>query len=369
MIKEGKFGVQEAVSLLTITIVSKVFYTSPAMVAKVVGTAGWYMTLISALTATIAFTPVYFLLRRFPGKNIMEANDIVLGKTGGSVFSFLLFFILLVSAAANIREFTEVLIVYAYPLSPSSYIMILLIAIIVFAAYLGLESIARVSRILSGILLIGLAILMVLATKNYKFHRLFPIFGYGLGKTLINGLLRSSAYGDITIIAIFASSLQGISHVKKAGYISLALSGIIITTIIFAFTLSFPYYTGQEATAPMYLAATLIDYGAFFKRLEAMFLFIWNITHMISSSVLFYMSLMIYSHIFNIKDKKPLILPLSIVLFALAMIPDNMNSLITIYMQALRSYGWIIFFPPPALVLILAVIKGRKGESKDAKSN
>lgn len=368
MIEEGKFGVQEAVSLLTITIVSKAFYTSPAMVMKVVGTAGWYMTMISALTATIAFTPVYLLLKRFPGKNIMEAYDTVLGRVGGSVFSFLFFFIILVSAAANIREFTEVLIVYVYPLSPPSYIMILLSAIIAFAAFLGLESIARVSRLFAGILLSGLALLMVLSVKNYKFYRLFPILGYGFGKTLINGLLRSSAYGDIIIIAVFACSLQGISHVRKAGYNSLVFAGIIITSIIFTFTLSFPYYTGKEATAPMYLSATLIDFGPFFKRLESMFLFIWSISHVISSSALFYISLMIYSHIFNIEDKKPLILPLSIILFALAMIPDSMNSLITIYMQTLRSYGWVIFFPPPALVLLLAVIKGRKGESKSAKS-
>lgn len=369
MIEEGKFGVQEAICLLTITTVSKVFFTSPAMVMKDVGTAGWYMTLISAITAAVALTPVYLLLKRYPNKNIMEAYDAVLGKAVGSIFSFLLFTIILASAAANIREFTIVLIVYAYPLSPPSYIMILLFIIIILAAYLGLESIVRISRLLAGVILSGLLILMLLASKNYDMHRLFPIFGYGLGKTVLTGIVRSSAYGDIIIVSIFACSLQGINHVKKAGYAGLVISAAIIITVLFSFTLSFPYYTGKEATAPMYLATTLIDFGPFFKRLEAMFLFIWSISHTISASALFYMSLMIYCHIFNIEDKKPIILPLSIVLFGLSMIPDDMNSLITIYMQSLRAYGWILFYLPSALVLVIAMIKGAKGDIKNAKSN
>lgn len=51
MIKEGKFGVQEAICLTWITIVSKVFFSSPAVLARLIGSTGWYATLISAAVA------------------------------------------------------------------------------------------------------------------------------------------------------------------------------------------------------------------------------------------------------------------------------------------------------------------------------
>lgn len=89
----------------------------------------------------------------------------------------------------------------------------------------------------------------------------------------------------------------------------------------------------------------------------------------ISSSALIYIVLMIYGHIFNIQDKKPLILPLNIILYCLAMLPESMGALITIYMQALRTYGWIFFFLPPALALLIAMAKGEEGEVKNAKEN
>ncbi|MCX7772772.1 MAG: hypothetical protein N2376_06640 [Clostridia bacterium] len=38
---EGKFGYHEAISLVVIMMTSKVFFTSPSVVMKLVGTTGW----------------------------------------------------------------------------------------------------------------------------------------------------------------------------------------------------------------------------------------------------------------------------------------------------------------------------------------
>lgn len=366
MTREGKFGVQEAVCLLVITMVTKVFYTSPSMIMKTVGTTGWYMTIISAVTAAIGFTFVYFLLKHFPGKNIMEAYDLALGRIGGFIFSFLLLSILLITVSINTREFAEVLMIYVMPLSPPSFIIGLQCCVFVLAAFLGLESIARASKLFAGVLLLGLITVLILSAQNYNYHYLFPIFGYGIGTTVYNGIFRSSAYGDLIIVAVFANSLQGINHIKKAGYVSFAISGIILTIVILTFTMSFPYYTGREITAPMHLMTSLINYGIFFQRLEPIFLFVWNISSVISSTVLFYMVLMLYCHIFRIRDKRPLIIPLTIVLFSLAMIPESITFLITDYIQGLRMYGWTLFFLPPMIALFVAKIRGKKGDTKHA---
>ncbi len=366
MIKEGKFGVQEAVSLLVITSVAKVFYTSPAMVMKVAGTAGWYMTLVSAMVAGIGFIPLWFLLKRFPNKNIMDIYDIVLGRIGGFIFSLVLFLLILATLTANIREYTEVLVVYIFPLSPPQYLITLLFVVIILAAYLGLETIARLSKLFGGILLLGLMAVLLLTMQNYDINHLFPFYGYGVKAILSNGFLRSSAYGDLIIISIIVKSLQGISHVKKAGSLSLIITAAIIPIVILAFSLSFPYDTGREVTAPMYLMTTLINYGPFFQRLESIFLYIWNISLMISSSALFYMLLMVYSHMFNIKDKRPMIVPLAIILFSLTLMVENISRLITVYLQLLRTYGWVFFFLPPTFALLIAIIKGKKGDAESA---
>src|SRR5659263_658599 len=86
LIKEGKFGPQEAISLITITIVTGGVFTGPSRRASYVGAATWYKTLISAATAALGFTFVYLLLKHFAGKHIVEIFEITLGRFLGFIF-------------------------------------------------------------------------------------------------------------------------------------------------------------------------------------------------------------------------------------------------------------------------------------------
>jgi hypothetical protein len=67
---------------------------------------------------------------------------------------------------------------------------------------------------------------------------------------------------------------------------------------------------------------------------------------------------------FRIKDKKPLIFPFAIILFSLSMIPRGIMDVISIYRQDLMQYGWIVFYIPPLIALITAIIRKKKGVVK-----
>ena len=92
-----------------------------------------------------------------------------------------------------------------------------------------------------------------------------PILGYGLDRTITIGLLRSSAYAEVIILAVFAGSLQGISHIKKAGYISLFISGLLISAGLLSFSLAFEYTSTQEITAPIYEMTRMLKFRLFLK--------------------------------------------------------------------------------------------------------
>lgn len=365
MIKEGKFGPQEAICLTVITIVAKLFYTSPSIVSSLVGTAGWYMTLISVFVATIGFTFVYLLLKRFPGKNIIEIFEITFGRLFGFIFSTLLALLMVFIVAVRMREFSEVLKVYILPLTPISLVLILFIGTVVILNILGLETITRLSKLSIYIMVAGYFIVLILGTQNYNIHRLFPILGYGIGKTLYHGVIRSSVYGEVIILAVFAGSLQGIKHIKKIGFTSLLLSGFFISLSLLAFILTFPYYVAMEVTSPMYEMATLIDYGRFLQRVDPIFLFIMTVSSLISVSTVFYAFVSIYCKMFRIQDRKPVILAGSIISFALAIAQRSISDVIFGSVQSIRNYGGLIFYIPPLLSLIAAKLR-KKGGTKGA---
>lgn len=365
MIKEGKIGVQEAVCLLIIVLNCKLFFTSPSLSSRLVGTTTWLMTIISCVTAICGFTFTYLLLKRFPGKDLIEIFNIILGRYVGSLFSLILFLVFMESAGILIREFVEVMIVYNFPATPPEFLASIFLVVIGVMVYLGLESIARTARLLAPWMLLGYLLLLVLAAQNYHLSFLFPIFGNGLGKTVTVGMSRSSVYGEIVLVGVIATALQGTDHIRKIAYSSLIISGVLAVMGMLAFTLVFPYFVTQELTAPIYDLSRTISYGTFLQRLDPIFVVIWNLTTFITVAALFYAALSIFCKVFRLDDTRPVIIPLTIILYAVAGTPPDLPTLVEFYGKVLRETGWVFFYGMPLVVWVTAILRGKKGTSNN----
>jgi hypothetical protein len=229
------------------------------------------------------------------------------------------------------------------------------------AAYLGLESIARVSRLASWFLLAGYVLLLVLPVKEYHFYNVFPILGYGIDRTLLVGIQRSSVYAEVAVLGVFAAALQGVKHIKRAGIVSLVLSAVIIALGLLAELLMFSYTTGQENAAPLYALARVIKFGNFLTRLDALFLLLWSVATLITVSVLFYASVSMFCKAFRLPDKRPVIVPMTLILFALAMAPRDFSTIVYGFIEGLRRYSWAVYFGLPAIALLTAAVRKKKG--------
>lgn len=362
MIKEGKIGVQEAVCLIVIAISNRVFFTAPTVVEQAVGTAGWYMSLISNIISIVFFSFILLLLKRFPGKNLLEIYDLAFGRVIGFMLALIYSVSFLAASGILLREFYEILKSFVLPQTPISALNASMTVVIAVSVFLGLETIARVAKLGAFFGLFLYLLLLLLSAPNFQFSNLFPILGYGFGKTIMEGFTRSSAYSEVIVLAIVAGSLQGISHIKKAGYISLILSGLLISGGIFCMQLQFPYYAFQEQTAPLYTMATIVDYGSFFQRLDPAFLIMWLIITVISGSIVFYCSVSSYCKTFSLKDKRPVIIPMAVLLFTVTMIPGDLPSVIHVYIEILKTFPIFLFYLLPLAALITAVLRKKKGE-------
>jgi spore germination protein (amino acid permease) len=366
MIKEGKFGVNEAVCLVTIAICNKIFSTTPGSVTRTIGTTGWYMTLISCASALVFFIFIYLLLKRFPGKNIVEIYEASLGRIIGFIFSFLLMVSFLSGSGIYTSEYVSIMKIYIFPITPLSVLIGALIFAASVAAFLGLETIVRVAKLAAYSALFGYFLILIFSSQYFKLAHILPILGYGLDRTVITGILRGSAYAEVVILAVFAGSLQGIGYIKKAGLISMILSGFLLSLGLLCFSFVFTYTTTEEVTAPIYVMVRILRYGAFFQRLDPIFIFIWIITTIIYISILFYTAVSIYCKIFRLQDTRPVIIPMAVLAFTIAIFPKDFSSVVAEYVEGFRTYSNITFFVLPLIALIVAVIRKKKGENQCA---
>lgn len=78
----------------------------------------------------------------------------------------------------------------------------------------------------------------------------------------------------------------------------------------------------------VYRMAELIDYGPFFQRIEPITLFIWIISALISTTIVFYSFVWIFCKMFKIQDKNPVILGGAIIVYAAALIHKDIITII-----------------------------------------
>jgi spore germination protein (amino acid permease) len=366
VIKGGKMSVYEGVMFVTLLIMSKILYTSLAVVVKSVGTAAWYATLISCIVSLIFFLLLCVLMNKFAGKNLVVIFETVLGefigKASGVIFSaFLIFY-----SASSMREFTEMIKVYNLPDTAPSIILITFLFVVMLLSYKGLETIVRLSCINFYPIMLGLLIILFLAKPYYNFDYLKPYWGYGIKKTLYTGALRASAYQEFMILPIIASSIHNMKDFKKIGIISIILSAIVFSVSFICYLMAFQYTVGKENLSGLFQLSRIIYYNRYFQRIESVFLFTWVIASLLNGATSFYLSMRLYCQSFRISDHRPLIPSFALLTYVVALIPKNISEVINKNMLFIRQYSAIFVYGMPIFVLLIVLVFRKKVEKKNA---
>lgn len=366
MDKKANFSFRETFCLMTLLLITKIFFTSISILIKLTGTAAWYTTLVSGITAAVGFTFVYMLIKRFPGYDLVQIFKKVTGKVLGSIISLLFCAYYLFYAGSNLREFLEMIKAFYLPYTPPSFILVTFLFTTALLSYLGLEVITRLSTFVFYVVITVIAAIILFVAPNYNLDNLFPIGGYGIKTTLYHGLFRSSAYDEIVLLAFIASSIKGsIKNIKKAGYWSL-LTGCLIISLTTIFTImTFEYTQGSENLSSFFQLSRVIHFNRFFQRFESIFMFGWVFASVITVTFAFFIAVYIFSNTFGIKDYKPLIMPFIFITFMLAIIPENLSQLVYFNIIIIRESSAFLIFFIPILVLITAVALKKKGDSKN----
>lgn len=360
---EKKFGLFETVSLLSITIISKVFYTSIMMIIKTALTSAWIATLISCITSIFFFMFIYLLMKRFPGQEMTGVFDKVIGKVPGRILSFLFVAYFLYYAGMNLREFVEIIKAISLPYTFPSIIIAVFIITVIFMSFKGIEAIARMAYLCFYAVLAGFVIILVFAYPYYSFDYLTPWAGKGVLETVKIGFVRCSAYDEIIFLAFIANKINGKKDFKKAGIISLVITGVVFSIGIASAIMAFGYSVAGENLSNLYMISRMIYFSRFFQRIDAIFIFIWVISSVISVGTAFYLSLTTYMHCFNIKNRNPLIIPMAVLLFTITILPRDISEIIDIHMIILKQYSFLFVYGVPLLILLLAVILGKRGDN------
>lgn len=316
--------------------------------------------IFGVLVSYIAIT----LGKRFPNKTVVEySTDITgffLGKIIGLIYVLYFFYV----AFFVQHEFLELIVVTLLPTTPGVIIIAVLTMITCYMLYSGLEVIVRTNRVVLYVSLFFAILIILLSLPLVKTDNFFPMLEHGLAPSLRGAWTPAAWFSESAIVLMLIPFVN-----KTKGLIKTNINALLLLT----FFLSLSIITsvgilGVELTKishfPIYSVVHRIEYPV-----ESFFLVLWIATMVTKLATFFYAGTLGLGQWLQLKDYRPLILPMAVILTALSLLSWN-------DIAELKEFTATVF--PPSIIFVnfiltlfllaVAGIRKKRQQSNDPKT-
>lgn len=327
----------------------------------------WFV-IILGFVICLPFLLIYaHLSKRFPGRSLIEMNDIVFGKVIGKIVSviYIMWFFLLLSF--NINDVSGFYSSYVMPDTPEMVFILIFVLVCAFAVQRGLTAIAKVSLV-TGVFTISAVILTtLLLIKNMDFSNFLPPFD----KPVIRYVQATQITAELPFLEV-VSLLMVVPLVKdnkkltRSWVLGAAITALLILTIAVRDTAVLGGASNIMGDNS-FEAVRLINIGGFLTRIELLIAINYTASLFIKICVLYYVSLNSISQLLHIDRNNSLILPLGSIAVVFASVKVESVVIHTVWgarYAAVFSFPCTVLFP--LLLAIVAAIRKLRTPMTDA---
>ncbi|WP_456278721.1 GerAB/ArcD/ProY family transporter [Bacillus sp. AK128] len=271
----------EKISLWQLFILIFIFEMGSAIIVGIGNDAkqdAWIAIFLASIIGVGIVLFYHQISSRVEGKNLFEIMVWAMGKWMGKLLTCLYVFYFFYIAARVLRDFGELLTSSILPQTPIEVTMIMVMLIITYVLYLGIEVLGRTAEIfLPYVILfifgIGLGILI---SGELHFENLLPIMPEGVGpiaKAIFPSLL-TFPFGELIVFTLLFPYVSKAKYVAKVSAGSVLAAGLLLvySSIIQITTLGADMK--NRANFPLLSAAGEISLLQFIERIDLLIVFI-----------------------------------------------------------------------------------------------
>lgn len=366
-LKEGRISSHGVFSITSILLITQLFLGVPRVLTKEGGAAAWLLILMSGVIGSIGVFMIIRLLKKFPGKNIIEIAEILWGAPGRMITALLMSFLFLYTAAIVVREFSETMLTTVVPRTPISVVTFIFIVAMVIGAYNGLEVITRSCVLLFPFIIVGLLSILFLAGSFIDLNNLFPILGTGIKTLVYHATGRTSLFLEIVFIGLIISNVNDPEKIPRQVWVSYLFSVVLFVVVQFFYVAVLSVVAAEKLYVPLFQLARIIYMGRFVQRIEALYIFVWFFTGALKLTLAFYGGATVLARGFKIPFYQPLLFPLALLVFTVSFIPESLLTAVYLDVDILREFGFLPAFGVPAALLLTSLIFGKGGKQHENK--
>lgn len=360
---------KQMISTRQFTIITFLFFIGtsiliiPSYLAQISRQDAWIAAIIGVLLSLLLVMLFIKVSRISPQHSFVKIIEKVFGKWLGRGIA-LLFVLFAFMNAAELLYFIGIFMqTEIMPETPNIAFVLLFIVIVTMASYLGLETFARSAEIFFPVFIFLFICLVIFITPNIQFENLQPVLDTAPRSIIASILYFMSIFSfpAIILLMIFPYTVNKNNSANKGFYIGTLLSGVALIVLITLCITVLGVVNTSSQNYPSYILAQRISLGNFFQRVEVIMTFMWIISIYIRTFIYFYAAFIGLKQIFNIRDAKPLLFPLILLLIGLSQIIHPNITYANVYNQGVwLPYSATFAIVLPLLLLLIAKIRRLK---------
>ncbi|KAB7669940.1 GerAB/ArcD/ProY family transporter [Bacillus sp. B1-b2] len=325
----------------------------------------WITVLITSFIGILISMFYNYFQELIPKKNFFDIVELIFNRPISIIITltYIIYFFYLAERVT--RDFGELISVYVIPNTPIEFSMFLLLFIIGYILYLGIEVLGRVTEVFTpyGLFFIFLLTILLFSSGNMEMKKIQPILANGV-TPLFQSIFPYEIirpYGQLFALTFFFSSLPTNKITKKTIISAVFISGIILSIVTFTITASLGASRAIYTNFPLVGAARLINIADFIQRLDALAVFIIALGVIIKIAIFLLAGLKGLEYIFQIPYRF-FVFPMICVstlfsTFISFSLTDHLQESVTVvpYLLSLP-----FFFMFPAFLMIIMLFKHQK---------
>lgn len=359
---------RQGITLITMFIIGSSFLLGSGGQAK---QDGWISIIVAFSWAIILFLMFSRILSLYPGKDLFDITEIVMGKSIGRITNILMIwfaFHLGSLVLRNLSEFTNALVL---PDTPIIIPMFFFTILLIWSIKSGIEVLGRWSEFFIWIVFTIFISISLLSISLIDVNNLKPILNGGMSPILIGAFSTFTfPFAESVIFIMVFSNISKIKNYKKTFMVGLLLGGSLIFFVTLRNILVLGGETISRTYFPSSMVISLIHLGEAIQRLETSVIIEFLVCVFVKVSICIFAVCNGIAKVLRFEDYKFVATPVAFLMLSFSLFVFNS----TIEMESWASdifpyYSFIFSVIIPLVVFILGEIKYRKWKKEYIKNN
>lgn len=348
--EKDQIGFRELFAIIFLTLGAKSTDMSTVFLFRDGLNAAWMIVIGSSLLIIPSLLLLNNVLKKYPSKNILEVTQLTLGKRLTFIIALFMFFFALMGTANESRSYMTQLITINFPNTPLFILYLCFLILCMWGAMRGWETIGSIAWMILPYLLLALGLLIFLMLRESVFNRIFPLFGPGIWAIAKASFNYTSIFSEPFILALMYPLVKNHRTYTRSMYSSLLFTVSIMVIIYLSYIWMFDYRSIDKLTFPYNEAIRYVSLGKTITNIDTFFITFWLIAVFVKFTVYIYLLCKIFGFIFQVQDFEHTIIPITLLILIIGMIPENNEfNMFVVRREVLGYFKYLLLFLPPLL--------------------